>query len=221
MKCPAYIVTIPTAWDVVRPMERRSLVYNRSDLHSSFPEADKKLIEGYEAQLLKHSDFICYVSRALMRQELPRPGERDLPGPWCRPRALPRRPARRATRRHTGPPATTDRLLWRARRLHHRLRPAGAHCGGVSRGLAGAGRGRDLLDGAIQQLPERPLARLPPLREDPRLRVGVRRGTDALAGQQLDPSLEPHQAEGVLGLGSSGGHHRLSGGAAITRTISP
>ena len=69
MKCPAYIVTIPTAWDVVRPMERRCLIYNRSDLHSSFPEADKSLIEGYEAQLLQHSDFVCYVSRALMRQE--------------------------------------------------------------------------------------------------------------------------------------------------------
>jgi GT2 family glycosyltransferase/glycosyltransferase involved in cell wall biosynthesis len=69
MKCPVYMVTIPTAWEVVRPMERRCLIYNRSDLHSSFPEADKKLIEGYESQLLQHSDFVCYVSRALMQQE--------------------------------------------------------------------------------------------------------------------------------------------------------
>jgi GT2 family glycosyltransferase/glycosyltransferase involved in cell wall biosynthesis len=76
MKAPAYIVTIPTAWDVIRPMARRSLVYNRSDLHSSFPEADKKLIEGYEAELLKHSDSICYVSRALMQLELPSTGQR-------------------------------------------------------------------------------------------------------------------------------------------------
>ncbi len=71
MKTPAIIVTIPTAWDVVSPMDRRCLIYNRSDLHSSFPEADKQLIEGYEAQLLRHSDFVCYVSRALMQQELP------------------------------------------------------------------------------------------------------------------------------------------------------
>lgn len=76
MECPAYVVTIPTAWDVVRPMERRSVIYNRSDLHSSFPEADRKLIEGYEAQLLQHSDFVCYVSRALMRQEEASTGER-------------------------------------------------------------------------------------------------------------------------------------------------
>ena len=73
INCPAYIVTIPTAWDVVRPMERRCLVYNRSDLHSSFPEADRKLIEGYEAKLLNSSDHVCYVSRELMRQEQPNP----------------------------------------------------------------------------------------------------------------------------------------------------
>lgn len=76
MKSPAFVVTIPTAWDVVQPMERRSLIYNRSDLHSGFPEADEELIEDYEAQLLEHSDFVCYVSRALMRQELPKTGSR-------------------------------------------------------------------------------------------------------------------------------------------------
>lgn len=78
IKSPAYVVTIPTAWDVVRPMERRSLIYNRSDLHSSFPEADKKLIEGYENHLLTKSDFVCYVSRALMQQELPKTGGRAI-----------------------------------------------------------------------------------------------------------------------------------------------
>ncbi len=70
MKCPAYVVTIPTAWDVVLPMDKCSLIYNRSDFHSSFPEADTKLIEGFEDKLLTHSNFICYVSRALMQQEL-------------------------------------------------------------------------------------------------------------------------------------------------------
>lgn len=78
IKNPVLIITIPTAWDVVRTMVRRSLVYNRSDLHSSFPEADKMLIEGLEAQLLRHSDIICYVSRALMQQELPITKERAI-----------------------------------------------------------------------------------------------------------------------------------------------
>jgi glycosyltransferase involved in cell wall biosynthesis len=78
IKCPSYIVTIPTAWDVVRPMPRRSLIYNRSDLHSSFPEADKALIERYEAQLLRHCDFVCYVSRALMAHERASTGTRAM-----------------------------------------------------------------------------------------------------------------------------------------------
>jgi GT2 family glycosyltransferase/glycosyltransferase involved in cell wall biosynthesis len=71
MKDVAYTVTIPTAWDVVRPMARRCLIYNRSDLHSSFPEADRTLIGGYETELLRYSDHICYVSRALMQAERP------------------------------------------------------------------------------------------------------------------------------------------------------
>lgn len=78
MKRPAYIVTIPTAWDVVRPMERRSLVYNRSDHHSSFPEVDKELIESYEAKLLMNSNFVCYVSRALMDDEIQSTRERAI-----------------------------------------------------------------------------------------------------------------------------------------------
>jgi GT2 family glycosyltransferase/glycosyltransferase involved in cell wall biosynthesis len=76
LNSPNYIVTIPTAWDVVQPMQRRSLIYNRSDLHSSFPEVDKHLIEQFEAKLLQHSDFVCYVSRALMQQERAKTGPR-------------------------------------------------------------------------------------------------------------------------------------------------
>lgn len=71
-----YVVTIPTAWDVVEKLPRRGLVYNRSDLHSSFPEADRALIEGYENKLLRHSDYVCYVSRALLQAEHHITGER-------------------------------------------------------------------------------------------------------------------------------------------------
>jgi GT2 family glycosyltransferase/glycosyltransferase involved in cell wall biosynthesis len=73
---PAVVVTIPTAWDVVRPMRRRSLVYNRSDRHSDFPEADRRLIEGMEGELLRHSDSVLYVSRALMADEAELTGDR-------------------------------------------------------------------------------------------------------------------------------------------------
>lgn len=72
----AYIVTIPTAWDVVRTLPRTCLVYNRSDLHSSFPEVDRVLIQGYERQLLENSDHVLYVSRALMEAERHMTGDR-------------------------------------------------------------------------------------------------------------------------------------------------
>ncbi|SDI66272.1 glycosyltransferase [Nonomuraea jiangxiensis] len=66
---PVIVVTIPTAWDVVRPMARRSLVFNRSDRHSSFPESDRATIEGLERELLTRADRVVYVSRALLAEE--------------------------------------------------------------------------------------------------------------------------------------------------------
>jgi len=37
LRSPVVVATLPTAWDVVRPMRRRALLYNRSDRHSAFP----------------------------------------------------------------------------------------------------------------------------------------------------------------------------------------
>lgn len=70
------VVTIPTAWDVVEPMRRQSLVFNRSDRHSSFPESDREAIEALEGELLRGSDRVVYVSRALLEEERPVTGER-------------------------------------------------------------------------------------------------------------------------------------------------
>ncbi|SFN98996.1 Glycosyltransferase involved in cell wall bisynthesis [Geodermatophilus obscurus] len=73
---PVVVVTVPTAWEVVRPMRRRSLVFNRSDRHSAFPEADTATIEAMEADLLRSADHVLYVSRSLMREESPAAGAR-------------------------------------------------------------------------------------------------------------------------------------------------
>ncbi|MEO3869598.1 glycosyltransferase [Nonomuraea sp. B12E4] len=70
------MTTIPTAWDVVRPMRRRALVFNRSDRHSAFPESDTATIEALERALLRQADHVLYVSRALMAEERPLTGER-------------------------------------------------------------------------------------------------------------------------------------------------
>jgi GT2 family glycosyltransferase/glycosyltransferase involved in cell wall biosynthesis len=69
-------VTIPTAWDVVRPMRKSALVANRSDLHSAFGESNQDLIRDLENQLLSHSDVVLYTSHSLMDTESAISGDR-------------------------------------------------------------------------------------------------------------------------------------------------
>ncbi len=76
MQAPHIIVTVPTAWDVAKDMQRSSLVYNRSDKHSAFTEADAGLIAGLERQLLQHSDAVLYSSRAFLESERALTGNR-------------------------------------------------------------------------------------------------------------------------------------------------
>lgn len=66
---PHMIVTVPTAWDVAKKMPRSSLVYNRSDKHSAFSEADNCLIVGLERKLFAHADAVFYSSRAFLASE--------------------------------------------------------------------------------------------------------------------------------------------------------
>jgi GT2 family glycosyltransferase/glycosyltransferase involved in cell wall biosynthesis len=73
---PVMVVTIPTAWDVVRPMKRRTLVFNRSDRHSEFPEAEQETIRDLERSLLRNADHVLYVSRALLEDEREYTGDR-------------------------------------------------------------------------------------------------------------------------------------------------
>lgn len=73
---PAIGVTIPTAWPVVRPMRRTTLVFNRSDLHSAFPEADGTWVASLERALLENADRVLYVSHELMRHDADVVGDR-------------------------------------------------------------------------------------------------------------------------------------------------
>ncbi|WP_043631009.1 glycosyltransferase [Nonomuraea candida] len=73
---PVIMVTIPTAWDAVRPMSRRALIFNRSDRHSAFPESDRATIEALERRLLERADHVVYASRTLMSEEAPLTGTR-------------------------------------------------------------------------------------------------------------------------------------------------
>lgn len=73
---PVYFVTVPTAWDVVGRLPRRALVFNRSDKHSTFREADQSSIAALESELLRHADHVVYVSHALMDEDAPVVGDR-------------------------------------------------------------------------------------------------------------------------------------------------
>jgi GT2 family glycosyltransferase/glycosyltransferase involved in cell wall biosynthesis len=76
MPNPVLVVTIPTAWDVVAPMRKRALLFNRSDRHSEFPEAEQETIRSLEHQLLRNSDTVLYVSRSLLADERAMTGDR-------------------------------------------------------------------------------------------------------------------------------------------------
>jgi len=74
---PHVVVTVPTAWDVAKEMARSSLVYNRSDKHSAFGEADQGLIAGLERELLTEADGVLYSSRAFRDSERELTGDRS------------------------------------------------------------------------------------------------------------------------------------------------
>jgi glycosyltransferase involved in cell wall biosynthesis len=76
MRSPVVVVTIPTALEVVRGMPRSALIYNRSDKHSAYGEADQAYIEELERALLVEADIVLYVSRTLMAEESHLAGER-------------------------------------------------------------------------------------------------------------------------------------------------
>jgi GT2 family glycosyltransferase/glycosyltransferase involved in cell wall biosynthesis len=63
------VITVPTAWEVVRDLERRALVLNRSDLHSAFEETDQELIRRLEQDLVANADVVAYSSHSLMEAE--------------------------------------------------------------------------------------------------------------------------------------------------------
>lgn len=71
---PIGIVTLPTAEPVLRHLDCRIVVANRSDKYANFTEAKTKLIAGFEERLIKRSDHVLYSSHALMADELPLSG---------------------------------------------------------------------------------------------------------------------------------------------------
>ncbi|MHC4644445.1 MAG: glycosyltransferase [Planctomycetota bacterium] len=62
-------VTVPTASDVLRVLPTRPTIFNRSDRHSRFPEADEQFIKSCEQDLLNDSQAVLYVNKKLMKED--------------------------------------------------------------------------------------------------------------------------------------------------------
>jgi glycosyltransferase involved in cell wall biosynthesis len=73
---PAYFVTLPTAAEVLPLLPPGPVLFNRSDRHSEFGEADSTWVAANEHRLLAAADRVLYVSSALLEDEAASTGER-------------------------------------------------------------------------------------------------------------------------------------------------
>lgn len=73
---PAYVVTLPTAAEVLPHLPPGPVLYNRSDRHSEFGEADVTWVAETERRLLSSADRVLYVSSALLADEADQTGAR-------------------------------------------------------------------------------------------------------------------------------------------------
>jgi glycosyltransferase involved in cell wall biosynthesis len=74
---PLVITTPPTTLGVLRRLEPDRIAYNRSDLHSAFPEAGPEVIR-LERELLAKANVVAYASERLAREEESLAGSRAL-----------------------------------------------------------------------------------------------------------------------------------------------
>jgi len=70
VSAPVYCATLPTAVDAIKVLRGRSIVvYNRSDPHADFPEADAGVLLKIEAEMFAASDLVIYASEQLRERE--------------------------------------------------------------------------------------------------------------------------------------------------------
>jgi glycosyltransferase involved in cell wall biosynthesis len=66
---PAIFTTTPLALPVIAKMKRQCLIYNRSDKHSLFKEANTAVIKDLEEDLLASADATLYANKVLLAEE--------------------------------------------------------------------------------------------------------------------------------------------------------
>jgi len=68
LKNPVFYMGCPPAWEIVKKLHRRYLIYQRTDIFEEMPGANKDYIATLDDTLVKVSDLVMYVNTALWRQ---------------------------------------------------------------------------------------------------------------------------------------------------------
>ena len=216
MSEPVALVTPPTAWPVVRRLRTRRVLVNRSDKHSAWSEVDQLYMRTLEEHMLTGADVVLYVAHALMAEDADLVGGRAVfldhgvdagwfgdPGPA--PPQLEVLPRPRIGFIGTMRDHTVDLTL---------LERVAREVPGASLILVGP----VFMDvGALASLPCVHIVGARPHGEIPSWCASPGRRAHALAGQRLDPGLQPDQDEGVLGARAPDGDNGLPGGPPLRR----
>lgn len=62
---PVYYVNCPPAWEAIKQLKRRALVYERTDIFAEMPGVDKDYIARLDRELVEAADLVLYVNRAM------------------------------------------------------------------------------------------------------------------------------------------------------------
>jgi len=65
---PIFYIACPPAYDAVKKIERRYLIYGRTDLFEEMPGVNKSYIASLDEELTKSADLVLYVNRALWKK---------------------------------------------------------------------------------------------------------------------------------------------------------
>jgi hypothetical protein len=64
---PIFYIGCPPAWEVIRPLKRRGLVYERTDIFEEMPGVDRAYIVQ-RRELMAAADLVLYVNTAMWKE---------------------------------------------------------------------------------------------------------------------------------------------------------
>lgn len=68
LRKPIVYVGCPPAWEIVKKLRRRYLIYQRTDIYEEMPGVNKSCIASWDDALTKAADKVLYVNSQLWRQ---------------------------------------------------------------------------------------------------------------------------------------------------------